>query len=176
MPTCDGHKHAIIGAIGTPADAQGHTLKAVASLVSQAELDKVAVEKGEPLDAYEWVNVTSVGDYQEVLDRKLPYAVQVELFPWERGNSVTARVDGQRVGELPASVATRLHPVLRARRKAGMPPVVVRGEARWGGTPGGQWAPSRSMELRSQSCTRHTPTSGRRSTTTTRPERRARCW
>jgi hypothetical protein len=132
VPTYDGHKHAVIGAIGTPADAQGHTLKAVASLVSQAELDKMAAEKGEPPETHEWVNVTSVGGYQEVLDRKLPYAVQVELFPWERGNSVTARVDGQRVGELPASVATRLHPVLHARRKAGMPPVMVRGEARRG--------------------------------------------
>ena len=132
VPTDDGHKQAIVGAIGTPADAHGHTLKAVSSLVPQAELDKVAVEKGEPLGTYEWVNITGVGDYQEVLDGTLPRPVQVELFPWDRGGSVTARLDGKRVGELPASVAARVHPVLHARRRAEMPPVIVRGEARRG--------------------------------------------
>ncbi len=132
VPGRDGLTPAIIGAIGTPADARGHTLKAVSSLVSRATLDKVAAEKGEPLDDAEWVSVSGVGGYQEVLAGRLPRRVRVELFPWDRGTSVTVRVDGQRVGELPVGVADRVHAVLRARREARMPPVVVAGEVRRG--------------------------------------------
>jgi len=132
VPGYDGLQPAVVGAIGTPADAQGITLKAVSSLVSQSELNKAAAERGEPLDDGEWLNITGVGDYQKVLAGRLPRHVQVELFPWDRGTSVTARVDGRRVGELPPGVADRLHPVLHARREAGMPPVMVLGQARRG--------------------------------------------
>lgn len=80
----------------------------------------------------DWVSIQGVGDHQKALGGTVPRAVHVELFPWEREQRVTARVGGQRVGELPSSIERSTYAALRARRSAGMPPVVLQGEIRRG--------------------------------------------
>jgi hypothetical protein len=85
-----------------------------------------------PIADDEWVNVHGVGEYQRVLAGMVPCTVQVELFPWDREERVTARVNGQRVGELSDGFAGKVHAVLHARRVTGLAPIIVEGEVRRG--------------------------------------------
>lgn len=90
-----------------------------------------------PIADDEWVNVHGVGEYQRVLAGMVPCTVQVELFPWDREERVTARVNGQRVGELSDGFAGKVHAVLHARRVTGLAPIIVEGEVRRDGSVGG---------------------------------------
>jgi hypothetical protein len=74
-------------------------------------------------------HVKGVGRHQQIL-AGLPRRVQVELMPWEQGDAITAKINGERVGELDYSGP--LHTVLAALRKRGLPPVIVDGEIRRG--------------------------------------------
>lgn len=82
--------------------------------------------------AEEWVNVEGVGDYQRLLSGRVPRPAEVELFAWDRGEGVTARIDGERVGEMPSNFVSKAHAALRARRQAGLEPVYLTGEIRRG--------------------------------------------
>lgn len=73
--------------------------------------------------------VRGVGRHQELLAGPARH-VKVELMAWEKGDTITAKVDGERVGEVDYSPA--LHHVLLAMRRDGQPPVVVDGEVRHG--------------------------------------------
>lgn len=73
--------------------------------------------------------VRGVGRHQELLAGPAR-RVKVELMAWEKGDTITAKIGGERVGEIDFSPA--LHRVLLALRRAGQPPVVVDGEVRHG--------------------------------------------
>lgn len=79
-----------------------------------------------------WVNVQGVGDYQKLLAGRVPRTVQVEMFPWDRGEGITARLNGERVGDMPWNFVSKAHAALRARRQAGLQPVHLPGEIRRG--------------------------------------------
>ncbi len=82
--------------------------------------------------AEEWVNVQGVGDYQGLLTGRIPRFAEVELFAWDRGEGITARIDGVRVGDMPSRFVSKAHAALRARRQAGLEPVCLPGEIRRG--------------------------------------------
>ena len=73
--------------------------------------------------------VRGVGRHQELLAGP-PRRVRVELMPWVRGDTITAKIGGERVGEIDYSPA--LHQTLLAMSKAGLPPLIVEGEVRRG--------------------------------------------
>jgi len=80
--------------------------------------------------ANDWMTlVRGVGRHQQIL-AGLPPHVQVELMPWEQGDTITAKINGERVGELDYSGP--LHTVLAALRTRGLPPLIVEGEVRRG--------------------------------------------
>jgi hypothetical protein len=56
--------------------------------------------------------------------------VKVELMPWKQGDTITAKINGKRVGELDYS--DQLRTVLAAMAAQGVPSVVVDGEVRRG--------------------------------------------
>jgi hypothetical protein len=85
-----------------------------------------------PIDEGRWINVQGVGEYQRVLQGRVPRAVQVELFAWERSEQITARLDGERVGDLPWQIVGPAHAALRARRERGLPPVFLPAQVRRG--------------------------------------------
>jgi hypothetical protein len=97
-----------------------HRKKAVIPPVSSAVVEPV-------IDTM--THVGGVGRHQAILAGPVR-RVRVELMPWEKGDTITAKIDGERVGEL--SYSTELHRVLLAMRKGGLPPVVVDGEVRRG--------------------------------------------
>jgi hypothetical protein len=74
-------------------------------------------------------HVKGVGRHQQVL-AALPRFVKVELMPWQQGDTITVKINGERVGELDYS--GQLHTVLAAVRAHGLPPVIVDGEVRRG--------------------------------------------
>jgi hypothetical protein len=74
-------------------------------------------------------HVKGVGRHQQIL-AALPRWVKVELMPWQQGDTITAKVNSERVGEIDYSAS--LHTVLAAMRNLGLPPVVVDGEVRRG--------------------------------------------
>ena len=74
-------------------------------------------------------HVRGVGNHQELLAGP-PRRVRVELMPWERSDTITAKIGGERVGDIDFSPA--LHQVLLAMRKAGLPSLIVDGEVRLG--------------------------------------------
>jgi len=73
--------------------------------------------------------VSGVGRHQAILERSSSRVV-VELVPWKRGDAITVKLDGERVGELDYS--GNLHTVLIAMMTAGLPLVSVPGEVRRG--------------------------------------------
>lgn len=73
--------------------------------------------------------VRGVGRHQELLAGPVR-RVKVELMAWEQGDTITVKIDGDRVGEIDFSPA--LHHVLLALRREGQPSVVVDGEVRHG--------------------------------------------
>lgn len=74
-------------------------------------------------------HVRGVGGHQELLAGP-PRRVKVELMPWERSDTITAKIGGERVGEIDCSPA--LHHILLAMRKNGLPSLIVDGEVRRG--------------------------------------------
>jgi hypothetical protein len=90
--------------------------QSVSPVVAEPEIDNMT-------------HVGGVGRHQAILAGPVR-RVMVELMPWEKGDTITAKINGERVGEL--SYSTELHRVLLAMRKDGLPPVVVDGEVRRG--------------------------------------------
>ena len=78
------------------------------------------------------MNIHRVGKHQGALAGPVPRPVQVELFPWQHGAHVAARVNGSTIGNLSEGFAAHVYGVLVARREAGLPPVTVPGEVRRG--------------------------------------------
>lgn len=80
-----------------------------------------------PIDTM--TKVRGVGRHQELLAGPVR-RIRVELMAWERGDTITVKIDGERVGEI--DYAPALHHALLAMRKDGHPPVVVDAEVRRG--------------------------------------------
>ncbi|MHB1171424.1 MAG: hypothetical protein ACYCZY_02800 [Lacisediminihabitans sp.] len=75
------------------------------------------------------VHVKGVGGYQSLLAGPVRRA-PVELMAWEKGDAITAKLNGQRVGEIDYS--PDVHVALLAMRHYGLPPFVANGEIRKG--------------------------------------------
>jgi hypothetical protein len=82
-----------------------------------------------PVPVDTMIHVKGVGGYQSLLVGP-PRRVKVELMAWEKGDTITAKLDGQRVGEIDYSSGQ--HEILLAIRRLGLPPVIVDGEIRKG--------------------------------------------
>lgn len=87
------------------------------------------VAAGVPAPVDTMTHVKGVGRHQQLL-AALPRFVKVELMPWKQGDTITAKINGERVGEVDYS--GELHTVLLAMAAQGLPPLIVDGEVRRG--------------------------------------------